>query len=129
MGQGDTTTMHGMETVPMISTRVNKLDMTEMKMSRWTCSHTLSDHVRTDDIREILTVENIIERCMKARLRWIGHGKRREQEYVEEIKTLEIVGPTSWEKKRKTEAEMDGAATRRRGSIGVGGEDILNEHW
>ena len=66
---------------------------------------------------------------MKARLRWIGHGKRREQEYVEEIKTLEIVGPTSWEKKRKTKAEMDGAATRRRGSIGVGGEYILNEHW
>ena len=50
--------------------------------SDWTCGHTLRDHERNDDIRARLKVENITERCRKARLRWFGHEKRRGQEYV-----------------------------------------------
>ena len=71
-----------METVPVTSSQVKKLEVTEMKMCRWACCHTLRDHVRNDDIREKLKVENITERCRKARLRWFGHAKRRDQEYV-----------------------------------------------
>ena len=37
-----------------------------------------------------MKVENIIERCRKARLRWFGHVKRRDQYYVAR-KTLEMV--------------------------------------
>ena len=66
--------------------------------------------MRNDNIRERLKVENITERCRKARLRWFGHMKRRYQEYVER-KTLEML--LSWEKKRKTEAEMDGLCQPR----------------
>ena len=33
------------------SSHVKKLDVTEMKMCRWACGHTLRDHVRNDDIR------------------------------------------------------------------------------
>ena len=73
----------------MTSTHVKKLEVTEMKMCSWACGHTLRDHVRNDDIREIIKVENITERCRKARLRWFGHVKRRDQEYVGR-KTLEI---------------------------------------
>ena len=95
----------------MTNSRVNvkKLEITEMKMCRWPCGHTLRYHVRNDDIRERLKevkVENITERSRKARLEWSGHVKRRDQEYVGR-KTLEMV-PT-WEKKaKKTEAEMYG---------------------
>ena len=60
-----------------------------MKMCRWACGHTLTDHVRTDDTRERLKVENITERCRKARLMWFGHDKKRYQGYVGR-KTLEI---------------------------------------
>ena len=74
--------LYGMETVPMTSSHVKKLEVTEIKTCRWAFSHTLRDHVRNDDIRERLKVENITERCRKARLRWFGHVKRRDQEYV-----------------------------------------------
>ena len=39
------------------------------EMCGWACSLTIRDHVRSDDIRERLKVENITERCRKARLK------------------------------------------------------------
>ena len=80
---------------PIITLR--PIVVTEMKMCRWACGHTLRDHVRNDDIWERLKVENITERCRKARLRWFGHVKRRDQEYVGR-KTLEMV-PTGRRKR------------------------------
>ena len=69
--------LYGVETVPMTSSYVKKLEMTEMKMCRWACGYTLRDNVRNDDTREV--VENITERCRKARLTWFGQVKRRDQ--------------------------------------------------
>ena len=71
--------LYGMETVPVTSSHVKKLEVTEMKMCRLACGHTLRDPVRNDDIRERLNVEYVTERCRKARLRWFGHVKRRDQ--------------------------------------------------
>ena len=82
--------LYGMETVPVTSSHVKKLEVTEMKMCRWACGHTLRDHVRNDDIRKKLKVETITERCRKARLMWFGHVKRQDQEYIGR-KTLEMV--------------------------------------
>ena len=59
--------LYGMETVPVTSSHVKKLEVTEMKMCRWACGHTLRDHVRNDDIREKLKVQNITERCQKSK--------------------------------------------------------------
>ena len=84
--------LYGMETVPVTSSHVKKLEVTEMKMCRWACGHTLRDHVRNENIKERLKVENIAERCRKARLRWVGHLKRRDQDYLGR-KTLEMVPP------------------------------------
>ena len=57
--------LFGMDTVPVTSPHVNTLEVAEMKMGRWACCHTLIDHVRNDDIRERLKVENITERYRK----------------------------------------------------------------
>ena len=76
----------------MNSSRLKKLDVTEMDMCRCACGRTLRDHVINEDIRERLKVENITERCRKARLMWFGHMNRRDQEYVGR-KTLEMVPP------------------------------------
>ena len=81
--------LYGMEAVPVTSSHVKKLEVTEMKMRRWTCGHTLRDHVRNDNIKERLTVESITERCREARLRWVGLVNRRDQAYVGR-KTLEM---------------------------------------
>ena len=40
-------------TVPMTSSHVKKLEVTEMKICIWECGHTLRDHVINDDIMEI----------------------------------------------------------------------------
>ena len=72
--------VYGMETVPVTSSHVKKLEVTEMKVCRWACGHTLRDHVRNENIKERLKVESIAERCRKAWLRWFGHVKRRDQE-------------------------------------------------
>ena len=71
--------LYGMETVPVTSSHVKKLEVTEMKMCIWACGHRLRDHVRKN---ENIKVESIEERCRKARLRWFGHVKRRDQDYV-----------------------------------------------
>ena len=60
--------LYGIETVPVTISHVKKLEVTDMKMCRWACGHTLRDHVRNDDIRVRLKVENTTMRCRKARL-------------------------------------------------------------
>ena len=97
--------LYGMETVPVTSSNVKKLEVTEMKICRWACGHTPRDHVRNDDIRKKLKVEITTERCRKARLRWFGHVKRRDQEYVGR-KTLEMV-PPGRRKRRPKQRWMD----------------------
>ena len=82
--------LYGMETVPVTSSHVKKLEVTEMKMCRWACGHTLRDHVRNENTKGRLKVESIAVRCRKARLRWVGHVKRRDQDYVGR-KNLEMV--------------------------------------
>ena len=74
--------LYGMEIVPVTSSHVKKLEVTEMKMCRWACGHTLRDHVRNENINERLKVESITEGYRKARLRWFGHAKRRDQDCV-----------------------------------------------
>ena len=92
--------LYGMETVPVTSSCLKKLDVTEMKMCRWACGHTLRDHVRNDNI------ESIAERCMKVRLMWFGNEKRRYQEYVGR-KTLQIVPPGRRKRGRPKQRWMD----------------------
>ena len=53
--------LYGMETVPVTSSHVKQLEVTEMKMCRWACGHTLRDHVRNENIKERLKVESIAE--------------------------------------------------------------------
>ena len=72
----------GMVTAQMTSSQGKKLEVTEMKMCRWACGHTVRDHVRNDDTRDRLKVDNITERRRKARLRWFGHVKGRDHQYL-----------------------------------------------
>ena len=54
--------------------------------------------MRNDNIRERLKVENITERCRKARLGWFGNVKRRDQDYVGRKNSGD---GTTWEKKKR----------------------------
>ena len=85
----------------------NKLEVTEMKMCRWACGHTLRDNVRNENTKERLKAESIAERCRKARLRWFGLVKRRDQDYVG-IHNLEMVPPGRRKRGRPKQIWMDG---------------------
>ena len=74
--------LYGLETVPQRKKTTRRLEVTEMKMCRWACGATRTDRVRNEDIRERMGVTNIGARCRRARLRWFGHVKRREENYV-----------------------------------------------
>ena len=71
--------LYGMETVPVTSSHVKKLEVTELKMCRWALGYTLRYHVGNYDIRERLTVETITEMCRNSRQMWFGHVKRRDK--------------------------------------------------
>ena len=81
---------YGMATVPVTSSHVKKLEVTEMKMCRWACGHTLRDHVRNENIKERLKVESKEARPRLLRKKDSGDGTTREK------------------KARMTEAEMGG---------------------
>ena len=102
--------MYGMETVPMSSYHAKKLEVTQMKMCRCTCGHTLRDHVRNDDIRERLEEANITKRCRKeTEVLWT-----REDTIPRIHRKKDSEDGTTWEKKaRKTEAGMDGLCQPR----------------
>ena len=71
---------------------VKKLEVTQIKMCTWPCDHKLSDHVRNDDIRERLKVENITER-------WFGD--------VEARPRIEMVPPGRRKRGRRKQIWMD----------------------
>ena len=118
-----------METVPMTRSHVKKLQVTEMKMCRWASGHRIRDHVtvRNDNIKERLNVESITERCMKARLRWFGHVKRRDQEYVGR-KTLEMVPPGRGKTGRPKQRWMYCVNQYMR-AIGTTKDEIHTQNW
>ena len=65
-----------------------------------------------DDIRERLKVENITERCRKARLLKVVWPRKETRPRIHRKK--DYGDGTTWEKKkRKTEAEMDGLCQPR----------------
>ena len=95
--------LYWMETVPVTSSHVKKLEVTEMKMC-------MRPHAKRPcekrKIKARLKAESITERCRKARLRWFGHVKRRDQDYIGR-KTLEMVPPGRRKRGRPKQRWMD----------------------
>jgi len=98
--------LYATETLPLASRHVRKLETTEMKMCRWTCGHTRKDHGRNDDIRSRLEVENISVLCKKARLRWFGQVKRKDQNFVGRY-TLEMKPPGKRRRRPNTSMQIN----------------------
>ena len=61
---------------------------------------------RNENTKERLKVESVTERCRKAKRRWFGHVKRRDQDYVGR-KTLEMAPPGRRKRGRPKQRWMD----------------------
>ena len=69
-------------TVPLNKRQENKLEVADMRMSRWMLGLSRNDRVRNEKIRKRLGTTEMGKWCRQARLRWYGHVKRREDDYV-----------------------------------------------
>ncbi len=74
--------LYGMETLPLTKRQVAELEVAELKMLRLSLGVTRQDKIRNDYIRGTAHVRKFGDKAREARLRWFGHVRRREEEYV-----------------------------------------------
>ena len=85
--------VYGLETVAVTKKQVEEMEVAEMKMLRFAMGVTRKDKIRNEYIRSTVKVERLEMKMRKGRLRWCGHVKRRDQEYVErKIMEMELPG-------------------------------------
>ena len=75
--------MYGAETWAVKKAHEKKLDVAEMRMSRWMSGVTNMDRIRNDRIRGTTKVGEISKKVQESRLKWyMGMFSRREDQYV-----------------------------------------------
>ena len=85
--------MYGLETSAMTVRQARELEVSETKMLRWSLGWTRKDKIRNEKIRNLTGVEAITAKTREQRLRWFGHVKRREEDYVgKRVLEMEIEG-------------------------------------
>nr|GEW42769.1 integrator complex subunit 11 [Tanacetum cinerariifolium] len=62
---------------PITKAPANRMEVTELRMLRWTCGKTMLDMIPNGVYRAELEVETIINKMREGRLRWFGHVRRR----------------------------------------------------
>ena len=76
------TMLYGTETVAVKERQVGKMEVAELKMVRWALGVTRKDKIRNEYVRGIAKIAKIGDKLQNARLRWYGHVKRRQEDYV-----------------------------------------------
>ena len=74
--------VYGLEMVMVTKKQVKEMEVTEMKMLKFAMGVTRKDKIRNKYIRGTIKVEWLGMKMREGRLRWYGHVKRRDQEYV-----------------------------------------------
>ena len=94
--------IYGSETWTLKRREEERLERTKMRMLRWILGLTLRDEKRNDDICRILGVVCITDKVREARLTWLGHVQRREeQDCVRRILAADVCGQRSKGRQRK----------------------------
>ena len=74
--------LYGMETVAVTERQMGKMEVAELKMVRWALGVTRKDKIRNEYVRGTAKIAKLGEKLQNVRLRWYGHVKRREEDYV-----------------------------------------------
>ena len=79
-------------------------------MVRWALGVTRKNRIRNEYVRGTAKIAKLGDNFQNARLRWCGHVKRREKDYVEKtMMEMAVLG------KRKKEEKVDGFGKRKHG--------------
>ena len=84
--------LYGMETVAVTERQVGKMEVAELKIMRWPMRVTRKDKIKSEYVRETAKIAKLGDKLRNARLRWYGHAKRREEDYVEK-RMMEMAVP------------------------------------
>ena len=68
------------------------MEVAELKMVRWALGVTKKDKIRNKYVRRTAKIAKMGDKLRNARLRWYGHIKRREEDYVEK-RMIEMAVP------------------------------------
>ena len=100
------TMLYGMETVAMTERQIGKMEVAELKMVRWALGVTRKDKIRNKYVRGTAKIAKLGDKLRNARLRWYGHVKRREEDYVGK-RMMETVVPGRRKRERPRRRWMD----------------------
>ena len=85
--------VYGLETVAVTKKQVEEMEVTEMKMVRFTMGVTRKDKIRNEHIRSTLKVQQLGMKMREGRLGWYEHVMKRDQEYVgKKMMEMELLG-------------------------------------
>ena len=74
--------MYGLETAPLTKKQEAEIAVAERRMLRWSLGWTRKDKVRNEMIRNLTAVDKISPGLKQERLKWFGHVKMRDEDYV-----------------------------------------------
>ena len=74
--------LYGMETMAVTERQMGKMEVAELKMVRWARGVTRKDKIKNEYVRGTAKIAKLGDKLLNARLRWYGHVKRREEDYV-----------------------------------------------
>ena len=65
--------LYGTQCWPVKKVFEQRMEVTEMRMLRWMCVHTMIDRIKNHECREKLGVAPLSAKMRENRLRWFGH--------------------------------------------------------
>ena len=95
-----------METVAMTERQMRKMEVLELKMVRWVLGVTRKDKIRNEYVRGTAKTAKLGDKLWNARLRWYGHVKRREENYLGK-RMMEMAEPGIRKRGRPSRRWMD----------------------
>ena len=95
-----------METVAVTKRQVGKMEVAELKMVRWVLGVTRKEKITNKYVRGTTKIAKLGDKLWNARLRWYGHVKRGEADYVG--KRMMEMAPWRCQEEEKEEGQREG---------------------
>ena len=122
------TMLYGMQTVAVTERQVGKMEVAELKMVRWELGVTRKDKIRNEYVRGTAKIAKLGDKLRNARLRWYGHVKRREEDYVGKT-MMEMALPGRRKRGRPRRRWMDLAREDMERVGAKEGDEVDREKW
>ena len=95
-----------MKKVAVTERQLGKMEIAELKMVRWALGVTRKDKIRNEYVRGTAKIAKVGDKLWNARLRWQGHVKRREEDYMRK-RTMAMAVPGRRKRGRRRRRWMD----------------------